>query len=99
KPLAGGLPLGAMLCTEEVARAIHPGMHGTTFGGGPLACANALAVFNTIEEDKLLKYVTDIGTYFHTKLYELGKKHSAITEVRGMGLMLAAEIDSADLAK
>ena len=99
KPLAGGLPLGAMLCSEEAARAIHPGMHGTTFGGGPLACATALAVFNTIEEDKLLEYVTEIGTYFHTKLYELGKKHSAITEVRGMGLMLAAEIDSADLAK
>ena len=44
KPLAGGIPLGAVLCTEEVARAIHAGMHGTTFGGGPLACAVAIAV-------------------------------------------------------
>jgi acetylornithine/N-succinyldiaminopimelate aminotransferase len=99
KPLAGGLPLGAMLCTEEAARAIHPGMHGTTFGGGPLACAAALAVFKTIEEEQLLEHVTDVGTYFHGKLDELAKEHAAIAEVRGMGLMLAAELDSADLAK
>ncbi len=99
KPLAGGLPLGAMLCTDEAARAIHPGMHGTTFGGGPLACAAALAVFQTIEEEKLLEHVTETGTYFQDKLKALAKKHSAITEVRGKGLMLAAELDSADLAK
>jgi acetylornithine aminotransferase/acetylornithine/N-succinyldiaminopimelate aminotransferase len=99
KPLAGGLPLGAMLCTEEAARAIHPGMHGTTFGGGPLACAAALAVFETIENDKLLEHVTTVGTYFQEKLTALAKKHTAITEVRGKGLMLAIELDSADLAK
>ncbi|MBB6145239.1 acetylornithine aminotransferase/acetylornithine/N-succinyldiaminopimelate aminotransferase [Silvibacterium bohemicum] len=99
KPLASGLPLGAMLCTEEAARAIHPGMHGTTFGGGPLACAVALAVFQTIEDEKLLEHVTEVGTYFHEKLKDLAEKHPAIVEVRGMGLMLAAELDSADLAK
>jgi len=99
KPLAGGLPLGAMLCTEEAARAIHPGMHGTTFGGGPLACAVAVAVIDTIEQEKLLEHVTEVGTYFHRRLNELMEKHSAILEVRGMGLMLAAELDSADLAK
>jgi acetylornithine/N-succinyldiaminopimelate aminotransferase len=99
KPLAGGLPLGAMLCTEEAARAIHPGMHGTTFGGGPLACAAALAVFQTIEEQKLMEHVTVIGTYFHQQLEALAKKHSAITEVRGIGLMLAVELDSEELAK
>ena len=99
KPLAGGLPLGAMLCTEEAARAIHPGMHGTTFGGGPLACAAALAVFRTIEDDHLLEYVTEVGTYFHEQLDGLAKKHPAIVEVRGIGLMLAAELDSAELAK
>ncbi len=49
KPLAGGLPLGAMLCTEEVARVMHAGVHGTTFGGGPLACAVGIAVIDTIE--------------------------------------------------
>lgn len=99
KPLAGGLPLGAMLCTEEAAIAIHPGMHGTTFGGGPLACAVALAVIDTIEQDHLLEYVTDTGAYFHDQLSALAKKHPAITEVRGLGLMLALQLDSADLAK
>lgn len=99
KPLAGGLPLGAMLCTEESARAIHPGMHGTTFGGGPLACAVALAVIDTIEKDHLLEYVAETGTYFREHLTALAQKHSAIVDVRGLGLMLAAELDSADLAK
>jgi acetylornithine/N-succinyldiaminopimelate aminotransferase len=99
KPLAGGLPLGAMMCSEEAARAIHPGMHGTTFGGGPLACAVALAVFKTIEEDHLLEHVTEVGTYFHQRLEELAQKHSAIVDVRGLGLMLAVELDSAELAK
>jgi len=99
KPLAGGLPLGAMLCTEDAARAIHPGMHGTTFGGGPLACAVAVAVIDTIERDELLNHVTEVGTYFHGRLNELAEKYPAIVDVRGMGLMLAAELDSAELAK
>lgn len=99
KPLAGGLPLGAMLCTEEAARSIHPGMHGTTFGGGPLACAVALAVVDTIKEDNLLEYVTETGTYFKSRLTTLAAKHSAIIDVRGLGLMLAVELDSPDLAK
>ncbi len=77
KPLAGGLPLGAMLCTEEAARAIHPGMHGTTFGGGPLACAVAVAVIDTIDHEGLLHHVTEVGTYFHGRLNELAGKHPA----------------------
>ena len=99
KPLAGGVPLGAMLCTEEAARAIHAGMHGTTFGGGPLACAVALAVLDTIEREGLLDHVNDLGAYFIAGLEALAGKHSAITAVRGKGLMLAIELDSADLAK
>jgi acetylornithine/N-succinyldiaminopimelate aminotransferase len=99
KPIAGGLPLGVMLCTEEAAQAIHPGMHGTTFGGGPLACAVAVAVFDTIEKNHLLDHVNEVGNYFHEKLDQLRQKHVAITEVRGLGLMLAAELDSAELAK
>ena len=99
KPLAGGIPLGAMLCTEEVARAIHPGMHGTTFGGGPLACAVAIAVIDAIEREGLLAHVVEVGGYFQGKLHELAKKHEAIIDVRGKGLMLAAELDSAELAK
>ena len=99
KPLAGGLPLGAMLCTEQVARAIHPGMHGTTFGGSPLACAVAIAVFDAIEDDGLLDHVAAIGQHFRDGLEELRARHAVITDVRGMGLMLAIELESAELAK
>jgi acetylornithine/N-succinyldiaminopimelate aminotransferase len=99
KPLAGGVPLGAILCTEEVARAIHPGMHGTTFGGGPLACAVAIAVIDAMEREKLLENATEVGNYFMDQLRALAKKHETIVEVRGKGLMIGAELDSADLAK
>ena len=99
KPLAGGIPLGALLCTEDASQAIHAGMHGTTFGGGPLACAVALAVLDTIEHEHLLDHVTVIGTYFREQFARLAKKHEAIVDVRGLGLMLAVELDSADLAK
>jgi acetylornithine aminotransferase/acetylornithine/N-succinyldiaminopimelate aminotransferase len=99
KPLAGGLPLGAMLCTESVSLAMHPGMHGTTFGGGPLACAVAIAVIDTIKGSNLLEHVTVTGNYFKDGLTGLQKKHPSIVDVRGQGLMLAAQLDSADLAK
>jgi acetylornithine/N-succinyldiaminopimelate aminotransferase len=99
KPLAGGIPLGAIVCTEEAARAIHAGMHGTTFGGGPLACAVAIAVIDAIEKDSLLSHATEVGDYFQQQLRELAANHEAIVDVRGKGLMLAAELDSADLAK
>jgi acetylornithine aminotransferase/acetylornithine/N-succinyldiaminopimelate aminotransferase len=99
KPLAGGLPLGAVLCTEEVVRAIHPGMHGTTFGGGPLACAVAIAVIDTIEKEGLLENATNVGEYFQSQLRWLASCHESIIDVRGKGLMLAAELDSPELAK
>ena len=99
KPLAGGLPLGAMLCTEAVSRAIHPGMHGTTFGGGPLACAVAIAVIDEMKSTNLLDHVTSVGDYFKQALSGLQAKHPSIVEVRGKGLMLAAQLDSAELAK
>lgn len=99
KPLAGGVPMGAVLCTEEVARAIHFGMHGTTFGGGPLACAVAIAVIDAIEKDGLLAHATEVGDYFQAELRSLAVRHEAIIDVRGKGLMIAAELDSADLAK
>jgi len=99
KPIAGGLPLGAVLTTDAVARSIKPGMHGTTFGGGPLACAVAIAVLDTIEREGLLDHVRKVGTYFRTQLEELQDRHTSIVDVRGNGLMLAAELESADLAK
>ena len=99
KPLAGGIPLGAIVCTEEAARSIHAGMHGTTFGGGPLACAVAIAVIDSIERDGLLSHAAEVGEYFMTRLRTLAAKHEAIVDVRGKGLMIGAELDSADLAK
>ena len=99
KPLAGGIPLGAVACSEEAARAIHAGMHGTTFGGGPLACAVACTVIDTIEKDHLLDHATEVGNYFLAQLRALALRHNAIVDVRGRGLMIAAELDSADLAK
>lgn len=99
KPLAGGIPLGAVLCTEDAARAIHAGMHGTTFGGGPLACAVGIAVIDTIEKEGLRRNAIETGDYFQTELRWLAGRHDAIVDVRGKGLMLAAELDSADLAK
>ena len=97
KPLACGLPLGAILTTERVAKCMHPGMHGTTFGGGPLACAVAIEFLR--EEKKLLKHVRVLGEYFHAALEALDKKHKSIQDVRGAGLMQAVELDSSDLAK
>jgi len=97
KPLAAGLPLGALLATERVAGGIHPGMHGTTFGGGPLACAVAVECLRQIEG--LLPNVKKLGAYFRAQLEQLQSKHPSIQEVRGLGLMLAVELESADLAK
>lgn len=99
KPLAGGLPLGALLCTEAVSKAMHPGMHGTTFGGGPLACAIAVAVIDFMEREHLLEHVQTVGGYFKQQLQSLASKHPGIREVRGMGLMLAVDLESEELAK
>jgi len=97
KPLACGLPLGAILTTERVASCMHPGMHGTTFGGGPLACAVAIEFLRA--ENKLLKHVRTLGEYFHAALEALDRKHKSIQDVRGAGLMQAVELDSLELAK
>ncbi len=97
KPLAAGLPLGAILTTDRVASAIHPGLHGTTFGGGPLACAVAIEFLRQM--DKLLGHVKRAGDYFHAQLQWLATKHAGVLEIRGLGLMLAMELDSADRAK
>ena len=99
KPLAGGLPLGALLASEKVSECMHPGMHGTTFGGGPLACAVSLELLRTLEKQKLLKHVQKIGSYFLEQLEELGHRHRGIRKVRGLGLMIGMELESADAAK
>lgn len=95
KPLAAGLPLGAILTSNKVASCMHPGMHGTTFGGGPLSCSVAVEFLKQAE--KRLGHISRIGTYFREQLESLAGRHGG--EVRGMGLMLAWALDSPDLAK
>jgi acetylornithine/N-succinyldiaminopimelate aminotransferase len=99
KPLAGGVPMGAMLCTDDAALAFTPGMHGTTFGGGPLACAVAIAVIDTIRRNQLLTHIQEIGAYFKQQLQTLSAQYECISEVRGSGLMLGLEVNSAALAE
>lgn len=99
KPIAGGIPMGAMLCTEEAALSITPGMHGTTFGGGPLACAVAIAVIDTIRQEQILPHVRKTGSYFKEKLRSLAIHHECIKEIRGMGFMLGLELTSSALAE
>jgi acetylornithine/N-succinyldiaminopimelate aminotransferase len=90
KPVACGLPLGFILANEKAAAAIKPGMHGTTFGGGPLACRVGLEFLTILDE--LLPAIERVGGYFHVSLNELARKHSVIQEVRGFGLMLGVEL-------
>ena len=99
KPIAGGLPLGAILASSEAATAFHPGMHGTTFGGGPLTSAVAVAVLNTIEKDGLMKNAVTVGNYFRSRLDELAAKHKFVREIRSKGLMIGVELDSPEKAK
>jgi predicted acetylornithine/succinylornithine family transaminase len=90
KPLGAGIPLGVIIANEKAAAAIRPGQHGTTFGGGPLACRVALEALDVLEE--LLPSIERVGGYFHVALKELARKHSFVKEVRGFGLMLGVEL-------
>ena len=93
KGLAGGVPIGAFMATDEVAAAFSPGDHGSTFGGNPLACAAALAVLNVIEKENLMANALSMGTYLMNELENLKKKYPALIKiVRGKGLMVGAEL-------
>ena len=92
KPLAGGLPLGAILTTEAIASRLSPGMHGTTFGGGPLACAVALEFLNVIEDEKLLESVHARGEELREGLNKLASQFDFIREIRAEGLMMGVEL-------
>jgi acetylornithine/N-succinyldiaminopimelate aminotransferase len=92
KPLAAGLPLGAILSTEDVASRISPGMHGTTFGGGPLACAVALEFLKIVEDDKLLENIRARSAELREGLTKLAAKFDFIREVRSEGLMIGIEL-------
>jgi acetylornithine/N-succinyldiaminopimelate aminotransferase len=93
KPIAAGLPLGAFLAKEEFATAISPGQHGTTFGGGPLACRIALEFLAIVEEEKLLENVNKVGAYLQHKLGQLVEKRAAATAVRGRGFIQGIQLE------
>jgi acetylornithine aminotransferase/acetylornithine/N-succinyldiaminopimelate aminotransferase len=92
KPLAGGLPLGAFVANEKFAAAFTPGMHGTTFGGGPLVCATAIEFLTIVEEQDLLKNVRERGAELRAGLETLATRFDFIREVRGEGLMLGVDL-------
>jgi acetylornithine/N-succinyldiaminopimelate aminotransferase len=92
KPLAAGLPLGAILSSEAVAERVAPGLHGTTFGGGPLACATALEFLNIVEDEKLLENIRARGAELREGLSALAGKFPFIREIRGEGLMIGIEL-------
>ncbi len=98
KGIAGGVPMGAICAKEHVAKAFDPGDHGSTFGGGPLACAAGLAVMDVLLNDGLIENAAKMGSYFKEKLQGLKAKHSSISEVRGVGLMIGIQL-SVDKAK
>jgi acetylornithine/N-succinyldiaminopimelate aminotransferase len=93
KPIAAGLPLGAFLAKEEFANAILPGQHGTTFGGGPLACRAALEFLAIVEEEKLLDNVNKVGAYLQQELKAVVEKSAAAKEVRGRGFIQGINLE------
>jgi acetylornithine/N-succinyldiaminopimelate aminotransferase len=93
KPIAAGLPLGAFIAKEEFASAISPGQHGTTFGGGPLACRVALEFLAIIEEEKLLDNVNKVGAYLQAQLKEVVEKKAAAVGIRGRGFIQGIQLD------
>ena len=93
KGLGGGVPIGAMLCTDEVATGFKPGDHGTTFGGNPLACTAGNTVLDVLDEDRILDNVNEVSSMLFEKLTKLSGKYSAIKSVRGKGLLIGIEFD------
>ena len=91
KPMACGIPLGVIIANERAAQTIKAGMHGSTYGGGPLACRVALEFFDVLNE--LLPSINSVGAYFRARLTEMMRSFSFIKEVRGPGLMIGVEIE------
>ncbi len=87
KPIAAGLPMGAILATESIAAAMQPGDHGTTFGGGPFVASVALHVFDRLSDPKMLAHVRGVGQWFSDQLHGMSQRTSRIRAIRGAGLM------------
>lgn len=94
KALGGGVAIGAMMATEEVAVSLVPGKHASTFGGNALACAAGIAVIEAIEEENLLQNAAQIGQYIKEKLELLKQKHYIIDHVRGIGMMIGVQLNA-----
>ncbi len=92
KPVAGGLPMGAILMTNEIARTIKPGDHGTTFGGGPFVSSVALHVLERLADPALLTHVRETGEWFGEELNEIAHRTSRIRQVRGVGFMWGVDV-------
>lgn len=93
KGLGSGVPIGAILLKESVAKIMQPGDHGSTFGGNPLACAAAIASLEVILEENLLEHTRETGTYLINQLADMSKNYEFIKEVRGAGLMVGVEFE------
>jgi acetylornithine/N-succinyldiaminopimelate aminotransferase len=93
KPIAAGIPLGAFISKDRFASAIAPGQHGTTFGGGPLACRVGLEYLAIVEQEHLLENVAKVGGYLQQQLHELVEKYAATREARGRGFIQGLVLD------
>ncbi len=92
KSLGGGLPIGAAVVREKFAGVLKPGMHASTFGGSPIACAAALGVFKAIKKEKLLANTNKMAKYFSAKLKSLKRKYSVIKQIKQIGVMIGVEL-------
>lgn len=92
KALGNGVPIGAMLATEELSTAFGPGSHATTFGGTPLLTAVSKAVLTSLLEDGWISHAERVGAYFKKRLEDLGQKYDFVKEVRGLGLIVGMEL-------
>ena len=95
KALGGGIPIGAMVARAEVASVLTPGTHGSTFGGNPVACAAALAVFDALEQDGVIANAAEVGQYLITRLREISKEFPNVREVRGQGMIIGIALKHA----
>ena len=93
KSLGGGMPIGVMIAKKEISDTLSPGMHASTFGGGPVICRAALGVFKAMDKENILSNCKDMGGYLKDKLNLLKDKYPAIKEIRGLGLMLGIELN------
>jgi acetylornithine/N-succinyldiaminopimelate aminotransferase len=94
KPLGGGLPMGAVVMTEDVASAISPGDHGSTFAANPVVCAAAQVVLRRVSDASMLGHVREMGAYLEAGLKELARRYDIVREVRGVGLMWGIPLES-----